>query len=206
MINRTPIEDGILNGAKIVIQNHNVPRIACRLCAASHRKADIRTAQRRRIVHTVACHANDKIHLLRKAHNARFIRRQSTRNDHELRQNAAQLIIRHLSKVTTREYQIPILVQQSCITCNGNSSLTAISCHHDDLNPRCPHLGDCLTRLRTHIITNGGKTDENCISIDFIFDKCLTGKAKRQYAHGTRGIGVYFLIECICVKGGDCPI
>ena len=70
VVDCTPVEDRVLDRAEIVVEDDDVPRVACRLRAAAHGKADIRAPERGRVVDPVPRHADDEIHLLREAHDA----------------------------------------------------------------------------------------------------------------------------------------
>ena len=206
VVDRAPVENRVLDRAEIVVEDDDISCIPRCLRPAAHRKADIGAAQGGRVVHPIARHANHEVHLLREAHDARLVRRQCACNDAQLRQDTLYLLIPHLGEVAARQNKVAIRTQQSRVAGNCNGGLAAVSRHHNDLHARRLYLRDCLTRLGTHIVTDRSKSDENDIRIDCILLKGLLRIPERQDAHRTRGIGVYFFVQRICIKGNDRPI
>ena len=203
VVDRASIEDRILDRAEIIVEDDDVARIPCCLRAAPHRKADIGAPQGGRVIDPVPRHADDEIHLLCEAHDARLVRRQGACDYAQLRQDALHGSIVHLCEVTARQNELPVRTQESRITSDCDRRLTAVACHHDNLDTRCLHLGDRRTRLRAHIVANRRKADEHRVRIHLIRAECRGRIPERKDAHGACRVCVDRLRQGVSIVGYD---
>ena len=130
----------------------------------------------------------------------------SARNDAQLRQDALHLLVSHQREIAAREDEVAVSAQEPRIARNRNGGLAAVARHHDDLHARRLYLRNRLARLGAHIIADCSKPDEHDIRIDLILAEGLRRVSKRQDAHGSRGIGVYFFVQLRRIEAGDCPV
>ena len=201
VVDRASIEDRILDRAEIIVEDDDVARITCCLRAAPHRKADISAPQGGRVIDPVPRHADDEIHLLCEAHDARLVRRQGTCNHAQLRQDALHGGIVHLCEVAARQDELPVRTQEARITRDCDRRLATVACHHDDLDARRLHLGDRRTRLGAHIVANRGKADEHGVRVHLIRAKCRGRIPERKDAHGARSVCVDRLCQGVGIVG-----
>ncbi len=161
VIDGSAIPDRILDGFEIVIQNHNLSRFLGCLCTASHGKAHIRSLKSRRIINAVSGHSHYQIHFLTKPYHPGFIRWKRTRNYPDLRNDLFHLIIGHFIQLCRSQRPFRPAFQKTCVFCNGNCRLQAVSGYHNHLNACISHFCNCIPGLRPHVIADRHKADDH---------------------------------------------
>ena len=201
MIDGPAVPDRILDGSEIIIQNDDLACFLGCLRTAAHGKAHIRPLQGRGVINTVSGHAHYQIHLLTEPDHPGFIRRKRTRDYPDLRNDLLYFVIGHLIQLCGSQRPVGVVLQKTCISGNGNCRLQTVSGDHDNLNACISHLGNCISGLRSDIVADRHKADNDQIIMDCIFLQLLFRIAERQHTHGLFRQRINLLIEDGLVDG-----
>ena len=206
VIDRTSVPDRVLDRLEVIVEDNDLARFLGSLCTAAHREADISPLEGRGVVHTVARHTDDQIHLLTEPDHSGLVCRKCSRDDADIRDDPLDLFIAHFIELSRCQRTVGILTDQAGILRNCDSRLKAVTGDHDDLDARILDHLDRLFRFLSDIIADADETDEDQIVVDRIFYERSLGIAERKNAHRLAGQLVNFSVEDSLIDRTDLSV
>ena len=195
VIDRTSVPDRVLDGLEVIVEDNDLARFLGSLCTAAHRETDVSPLEGRGVVHTVAGHTDDQIHLLTEPDHSGLVCRKRSRDDADVRDDPLDLFVAHIVELCRCQRTVRILTDQAGILCDCNSRLKAVTGDHDDLDARILDHLDRLFRFLTDIVADSDETDKYQIVVDRIFYERSFGIAERENAHRLAGQLIDFPVE-----------